>query len=113
MQKVNYDTAAHYGRSVAGFKLSAAKDRVIVRPLKQAERTPGGIVLPESAKDTPQWAEVLSAYVLDDGGKEDVATIPLGAHVLFAPYSGFRLEHNGEKLVVLKADEVLAISEAE
>lgn len=86
-------------------------DRLVVKPLEEEEITPSGIVLPETAKEKPQKGEVMAVGPgarNDDGDriKMDVST---GDKVLFAKYGGTEIKMDGDKLLILRESDILAI----
>jgi chaperonin GroES len=88
-------------------------DRLVVKPLEQEEVTASGIVLPETAKEKPQKGEVLSVGPggRDDDGKRIPMEVSVGDKVLFAKYAGTEFKVEGEKLLILRESDVLAIIE--
>src|SRR6185295_13475356 len=88
-------------------------DRVIVKPLEAEEKTAGGIVLPDTAKEKPQRGKVISAGPgrLLDSGSRGKMSVKAGDEVFYAKYSGSDVEVNGSKYVILKETDVLAIIE--
>jgi len=94
--------------------LRPLSDRIIVKALSAEEKTAGGIVLPDSAKEKPQQGEVLAAgpgKILDNG-KTASMDIKVGDRVYYGKYSGTEVKLNGEEVVVLRQDDVLGIVEA-
>jgi len=89
-------------------------DRLVVKRIEEAEeRTPGGIVIPDSAKEKPQQGEVIAVGKgkrLDDG-KLVPLEVKEGDRILFGKYSGNEIKMNGEEYLILREDEVLAILE--
>jgi chaperonin GroES len=87
--------------------------RVVVEPLEQEEITPGGIVLPETAKEKPQKGTVLSVGPgdRDDNGKRIPMDVTVGETVLFAKYGGTEIKIDGKKLLILRESDLLAIVE--
>ena len=86
-------------------------DRVVVRPLAREEVTKSGIVLPDTAKEKPQQAEVLTVgpgRVLDSGDRQAME-LKAGDRVLFAKYSGTEFKHEDDELLILRESDVLAI----
>ena len=88
-------------------------DRVVVKPIEQDEITAGGIMLPDTAKEKPQEGKILAAGPgrrKDAGGrvKLDVA---VGDIVLYAKYAGTEIKLEGEKVLVLRESDILAIVE--
>ncbi|GMR09636.1 MAG: co-chaperone GroES [Anaerolineae bacterium] len=86
-------------------------DRLVVKPLEDEEVTPSGIVLPETAKEKPQKGEVLSVGpgARDDDGKRIEMDVSVGDKVLFAKYGGTEIKIDGDKLLILRESDVLAI----
>jgi len=92
-------------------KLVPLEDRVVVKVLEQEEKTQSGIVLPDTAKEKPSKAEVIS---VGPGKRDDKgALIPMpvkeGDIVVFAKYSGTELKLDGEQYLVLKASDLIGI----
>jgi chaperonin GroES len=87
--------------------------RVVVEPIEQEEVTPGGIVLPETAKEKPQKGTVLSVGDgdRDDNGKRIPMDVKVGDTVLYAKYSGTEIKLDSKKLLILRESDVLAILE--
>ena len=85
--------------------------RVVVEPLEQDEITPGGIVLPETAKEKPQKGTVLSVGPgdRDENGKRIPMDVSVGETVLFAKYGGTEIKIDGKKLLILRESDLLAI----
>jgi chaperonin GroES len=88
-------------------------DRLVVKPLEEEEVTPGGIVLPETAKEKPQKGEVLAVGPgsRDDEGNRIDMDVSVGDKVLYAKYGGTEIKMNGDKLLILRESDVLAILE--
>ncbi|MCC7138966.1 MAG: co-chaperone GroES [Planctomycetes bacterium] len=86
-------------------------DRLVVRSLEAEEKTAGGILLPDTAKEKPQKAKVLAvgAGRLTDEGKRLPLDVKVGDTVLFGKYSGTEVKWNGEELRILRESEVLAV----
>ena len=91
--------------------LKPLADRLVVKPLEQEEITPSGIVLPETAKEKPQKGEVLAAGpgARDDEGKRVQMDVKSGDKVLFAKYAGTEFKIDGEKVLILRESDILAI----
>ena len=88
-------------------------NRVVVEPEEQEEITAGGIVLPETAKEKPQKGTILSVGPgeRDDDGKRIPMDVATGDKVLFAKYAGTEIKVEGQKLLILKESDLLAIDE--
>ena len=91
--------------------LTPLGDRLVVKPLEDEEVTPSGIVLPETAKEKPQKGEVLSVGpgARDEDGKRIEMDVSVGDKVLFAKYGGTEIKMDGDKLLILRESDVLAI----
>jgi chaperonin GroES len=94
-------------------KLKPLADRLVVKPIEEEETTPGGIVLPETAKERPQRGEVLAVGPgsRDDEGERIAMDVSVGDTVLFAKYSGTEIKLGGEDVLILRESDVLAILE--
>jgi chaperonin GroES len=87
------------------------RDRVLVRRIEEAEQKVGGIIVPDSAKEKPQEAEVVavgSGRVLDNGERMPL-TLKAGDRVLIGKWSGTEVKIDGEEYLILKEDEVLGV----
>lgn len=87
-------------------------DRVIVKPLEQEEKTKGGVYLPETAsKDKPFEGEVLAvgAGKLGDDGKRVALEVKKGDKVVFSKYAGTEVKLDGEKVLILREEDILAV----
>jgi len=88
-------------------------DHVLVKRLDEAEQSVGGIIIPDSAKEKPQRAEVLavgSGKLMDSGERASVEVKP-GDRILFGKYSGAEIKVSGEEWLVLREDEILGVLE--
>lgn len=92
-------------------KIKPLRDRVIVRRLGEEEKTKGGIIIPDSAKEKPQEGEVVAVgtgKVLEDG-KVVALEIKKGDRVLFGKYSGTEVKVDGEELLMMREEDILGI----
>lgn len=91
-------------------KLRPLDDRIVVEPLEAEETTPGGIVLPDTAKERPQRGKVLAAGPgrLLDNGKRTEMSVAVGDEVIFGKYSGTDIEIEGKEVKILRESDVLA-----
>lgn len=88
-------------------------DRLVVRRIESQETTASGIIIPDSAKEKPQEAEVVAAgrgKRLDDGTVAAL-DVKVGDRILFGKYSGSDITIDGEEFLILREDEVLGIIE--
>lgn len=94
-------------------KLKPLADRLVVKPLEQEEVTPSGIVLPETAKEKPQKGEVMAVGpgARDEDGKRIAMDVSVGDKVLFAKYAGTEIKVDGDKLLILRESDILAVVE--
>jgi chaperonin GroES len=92
-------------------KLKPLGDRLVVKPLEGEDVTPSGLVLPETAKEKPQKGEVLSVGpgARDDDGKRIAMDVKAKDKVLFAKYAGTEFKIDGEKVLILRESDILAI----
>jgi chaperonin GroES len=94
-------------------QLKPLADRIVVKVLTQEEKTRGGIVLPDTAKEKPQEAKVMavgSGKVLENGQKLP-PEVKVGDRVLFGKYSGTEVKVDGEEYLILSERDILAIVE--
>jgi chaperonin GroES len=92
-------------------KIQPLADRVLVRVLEAEETTKGGIVLPDTAKEKPQQAEVIATgkgRASDDGTMSPLEVKP-GDKVLFGKYSGTEITVDADEYLILKEEDILAI----
>ena len=94
-------------------KFRPLHDRVVVKRIDAEEKTAGGIIIPDTAKEKPQEGEVVA--VGEGKYKEDGTRQPLdvkqGDRVLFGKYSGSEIKIDGEELLIMREDEILGILE--
>jgi chaperonin GroES len=92
-------------------KLVPLHDRILVRRVEEAGTTRGGIVIPETAKDKPQEAEVIAAGKgkVNEKGRLIPLDVKEGDRVLFAKYAGSEIKIDGEELLIIREDEVLGL----
>ncbi len=92
-------------------KIRPLQDRVIVKRVKEEEKTKGGIIIPDAAKEKPIEGEVLAVGPgkLTDDGKQRAPDVKVGDRVLFGKYSGTEVKLDGEEHVVLREDDILGV----
>ena len=95
---------------MAKIKIRPLDDRVVVQPMESEERTAGGIVLPDSAKEKPQRGTVVAvgAGKLLESGKRGELSVQVGDHVIYGKYGGTDIEVNGEEVKILRESDILA-----
>ncbi|HEY2012449.1 MAG TPA: co-chaperone GroES [Bryobacteraceae bacterium] len=88
-------------------------DRVMVKRLEEAEQVRGGIIIPDTAKEKPQQAEVKAVGngKLLDNGERVALEVKAGDRILFGKYSGSEIKIDGEEYLILKEDEILGVLE--
>lgn len=86
--------------------LKPLADRIIVKQLPAEAKSAGGITIPDDAKEAPNRGTVKA---VGTGTKEDPMVINVGEIALFGKYAGTEIEHEGENLLILKQNEVLAV----
>jgi chaperonin GroES len=89
------------------------QDRVILKRVKEEEKTKGGIIIPDTAKEKPVEGEVLavgSGKVLEDGTVRKI-DVKVGDRVLFGKYSGNEVKLDGEERVIVREDDILGVIE--
>ncbi len=92
-------------------KVRPLHDRVIIKRLKEEDKTKGGIIIPDTAKEKPVEAKVIavgSGKILEDGSVRKLEVKP-GDTVLLGKYAGSEITMDGEEHVVLREDEILAV----
>lgn len=87
------------------------RDRLIVRRAGEVEKTKGGIIIPDSAKEKPQEAEVVAigSGRVDDAGKVIPLDVKVGDRVLFGKYSGDEIQIEGEDYLILQEGDIKAV----
>ena len=100
---------------MAKLNLKPLDDRIVVEQSAAEEKTAGGIVLPDTAKEKPQRGKVLAAGPgrLLDSGERGKLSVKVGDEVFYGKYAGSDIEVNGSKFVILKENDVLAIIDRE
>ena len=89
-------------------------DRIVVKQLEAEEKTKGGLVLPDSAKEKPQEGKIISVgsgRLLEDGSVKKLEVKP-GNRILYGKYAGTEVRVNGEDYLILKEEDVLAVVES-
>jgi len=94
-------------------KVKPLQDRVLLKRLEVEEKTPGGIIIPDTAKEKPQECKVIAVgpgKILENGEIRKVA-VKEGDRVLIGKYAGTEIKINGEEHIIVREDEILAIVE--
>jgi len=87
------------------------RDRLIVKRLEETEKTKGGIIIPDSAKEKPQEAEVVAVGSgrVDDNGKTIPIDLKVGDKILFSKYSGSEIKIDNEEYLILQESDIQAV----
>ena len=88
-------------------------DRVVVRRIEEDERTPGGIIIPDTAKEKPQRGEVIAVGpgARDEKGVVQPLDVKAGDRILFGKWSGSGVKIDGEELLIMKESDILGVLE--
>ncbi|AXI55472.1 10 kDa chaperonin 1 (plasmid) [Pseudoseohaeicola sp. NH-UV-7] len=86
-------------------------DRVLVRRIEGDEKTKGGLIIPDSAKEKPAEGEIVAvgAGALDDDGDRIAMDVKTGDRILFGKWSGSEIKIDGENLMIMKESDILGI----
>ena len=94
-------------------KFRPLHDRVLVRRVTAEEKTAGGIIIPDTAKEKPQEGEVVSAGpgTLNDKGELRALDVKAGDRILFGKWSGTEVKLNNEELLIMKESDIMGVLE--
>jgi chaperonin GroES len=94
-------------------KFRPLHDRVVVRRLEGDQKTAGGIIIPDSAKEKPQEGEIVAvgAGARDETGKIIALDVKAGDHILFGKWSGTEVKIDGEELLIMKESDIMGVIE--
>jgi len=92
-------------------KFRPLHDRVLVRRIDEEEKSAGGIIIPDSAKEKPSEGEIVSAGAgaRDEAGKLQPLDVKKGDKILFGKYSGTEVKVDGEEYLVMREDDIMGI----
>ena len=92
-------------------KFRPLHDRVLLRRIEQNEKTAGGIIIPDTAKEKPKEGEIVAVGtgLRDEAGKVIALDVKAGDKVLFSKWSGTEVQINGEELLVMKESDIMGI----
>ncbi|ANK95304.1 MULTISPECIES: co-chaperone GroES [Rhizobium] len=90
-------------------------DRILVRRVASEEKTKGGIIIPDTAKEKPQEGEVIAVGpgARNDAGQIEALDVKVGDRILFGKWSGTEIKIGGEDLLIMKESDVMGIIEAQ
>ncbi len=94
-------------------KVQPLHDRILVKRIDEEQKTKGGIIIPDTAKEKPQEGKVIAVgkgRVLDDGKVQELA-VKKGDKILFSKYAGTDIKVDGDDHIIIREDDVLAILE--
>jgi chaperonin GroES len=96
-------------------KFRPLHDRVLVRRVKEEEKTKGGIIIPDTAQEKPQEGEIIAVGPggRDEAGKLIELDVKVGDRILFGKWSGTEVKIDGEELLIMKESDVLGVIEAQ
>ena len=86
--------------------LKPLADRVLIEPAEAEEKTAGGIIIPDTAKEKPQRGTVVAA---GPGKKDEPLTVKVGDNVLYSKYAGTEITHEGNDYLILREADIVAI----
>jgi chaperonin GroES len=94
-------------------KVKPLQDRVIVKRVEEEEKTKGGIIIPDTAKEKPQEGQVVAVGggKVSDKGERIALEVKAGDRVLFGKYSGNEINIDGEEHLIMREDDIIAIVE--
>lgn len=94
-------------------KIRPLHDRVLVKRIEEEERSKGGIIIPDTAKEKPQEGKVIAAGKgkVNEDGKVTPLDVKVGDRILFGKYAGTEIKLNGVEHVIMREDDILAIVE--
>ena len=94
-------------------KIKPLNDRILVARLEEEQKTAGGIIIPDSAKEKPQEGKVVEAGPgkLDDSGKRIPMQVKKGDRVLFSKYAGNDVKIDGKEYIFMREDDILCVLE--
>ena len=94
-------------------KIRPLQDRLLIQRIEEEEKTKGGIIIPDTAKEKPQEGKVIAVGKgkIDDEGKAHPLDVKKGDRVLFSKYSGTEVNIEGDEHLIIREDDVLGVVE--
>lgn len=94
-------------------KIRPLQDRIIVKRLEGEEKTKGGIIIPDSAKEKPMEGKVIAVGKgkLNDNGERSAPDVKVGDTVLFSKYAGTEVKIDGDEHLIMREDDILGVIE--
>lgn len=95
-------------------KIRPLNDRILVKRLEEEEKTAGGIIIPDSAKEKPAEGEIVAVGPgkLNDAGDRVAMDVAVGDRILFSKYGGTDVKLDGEDFLIMREDDILGVVEA-
>jgi chaperonin GroES len=95
-------------------KIRPLNDRILVKRLEGEEKTAGGIIIPDSAKEKPAEGEIVAVGPgkLNDAGERVAIDVAVGDRVLFSKYGGTEVKLDGEDFLIMREDDILGVVQA-
>ena len=95
-------------------KIRPLNDRILVKRLEGEEKTAGGIIIPDSAKEKPAEGEIVAVGLgkLNDAGERVAIDLAVGDRVLFSKYGGTEVKLDGEDFLIMREDDILGVVQA-
>src|SRR5690625_4840268 len=111
-QPTSLITSVSFGRTTMNFR--PLHDRVVVRRIDEDEKTAGGIIIPDTAKEKPQQGEVIAVGpgARDEKGEVVALDVKVGDRVIFGKWSGTEVKIDGEDLLIMKESDIMGVLEA-
>jgi len=91
---------------MAKINIKPLADRVLIEPAQAEEKTAGGIIIPDTAKEKPQRGKVIA---VGPGKKDEPMTVKVGDNVLYSKYAGTELTHDGVTYLIMRESDIVAI----
>lgn len=91
---------------MSNLNIKPLADRVLIEPSQAEEKTAGGIIIPDTAKEKPQKGKVVA---VGNGKKDEPMTVKVGDIVLYGKYSGTELSHRGNDYLIMNESDIVAI----
>ena len=94
-------------------KIRPLNDRILVKRLEEEEKTAGGIIIPDSAKEKPAEGEIVAAGpgMMNDASERAAMDVKVGDRVLFSKYGGTDIKYDGDDFLIMREDDILGVIE--
>ena len=94
-------------------KIRPLNDRILVKRLEEEEKTAGGIIIPDSAKEKPAEGEIVAVGPgkMNDAGERSAMDVKVGDRVLFSKYGGTDVKYDGDDYLIMREDDILGVIE--